>query len=654
MMVRRLSGYISPIPILRENVVYLRIIIFLFLFCGGVFRGFGQTGSLDSLQELPEVVVRSKAQVGGPPANITGLEQFSSVAAALEQSGMLFIKSYGIGSLATPTFRGGAAGQTAILWNGLPIQSPMLGLTDLSLLPTIGFDLLAAVPGGRSAESGSGAVSGRIYLSSSSPPAGLRIQGGSTVGSFGYHSQQLAISNGNAKLRFQVNGQLLRAENDFPYQIRADLPTKRLAHAQQEQQVMQQTLVWEPNARHQFELHGWQQHTLRNLPPTTTQNRSEATQEDHIYRQQLSWRAQRTKSHWRTNLGFTHEKIHYRDPQILVDAPSAFSSLLAKVVRNQQLKHLFYSESGLQFIQSWATADGYRQAQQQQQLGLYQKLTTQFGQWELAATGRLELVDRSDPITVFHLQASRDFKDNWRLELRAGRNFRIPTLNDRYWAQGGNPDLQTEFSWEQEIALAKEIHASRGFGLVKINVFNRSVANWIQWSLQENAAFWSAGNIAKVWSRGVEPYVNWQYWHGESQLKVTLRYHFILSTYQTAIQNPAIARGAQLWYTPQHQLTMHFECRRKKWVLGYTQQYVGATEGINDDLPGYHLAHLTAKWFPQWARWDGQFVLQVNNLFNANYRVIERRPMPGRNLQVGIQVGFSKANEKLPTKKTIP
>ena len=632
----------------------MRKSILLFLFCCNVFRTFGQTGLLDSLQELPEVVVRSKVQNGVGATTITGLEQFPSVAVALEQSGMLFIKSYGIGSLATPTFRGGAAGQTAILWNGLPIQSPMLGLTDLSLLPTIGFDQLWALPGGKSAEAGSGAVSGLIYLGSSTPPTGLRIQAGSTVGSFGYQNQQLALSNGNAKWRFQVNGQLLRAENNFPYQIRADLPTKRLAHAQQEQQVLLQTLVWEPNAGNKFELHGWQQHTLRNLPPTTTQSRSEATQEDHIYRQQLSWLAQRAKSHWRTNLGFTHEKIHYRDPQILVDAPSAFSSLQAKVVRQQILKPLFYSESGLQFIQSWATADGYRQAQQQQQLGLYQKLTAELGQWVLAATGRLELVDLSGPITVFNLQASRDFKNDWRVELRAGRNFRIPTLNDRYWAQGGNPDLQTEFSWEQEIALAKEIHASRGSGLVKINVFNRSVVNWIQWSQQDNTPYWSAGNIAKVWSRGVEPYLNWQYWHGGSQLKVTLRYHFILSTYQTAIQNPAIARGAQLWYTPQHQLTMHFECRRKKWVLGYTQQYVGATEGINDDLPGYHLAHLTAKWFPQWARWDGQFVLQVNNLFNANYRVTERRPMPGRNLQVGIQVGFSKANEKLPTKKTIP
>jgi vitamin B12 transporter len=600
-------------------------------------------------------VVRSKAQAGGSAASITGLEQFPSVAAALEQSGMLFIKSYGIGSLATPTFRGGAAGQTAIFWNGLPIQSPMLGLTDLSLLPTIGFDNLAAVPGGKSAEAGSGSVSGGIYLSSSAPPAGLRIQGGSTVGSFGYQNQQLAISNGNTKLRVQINGQLLRAENDFPYQIRADLPTKRLAHAQQEQQVLLQTLVWEPNARNKFELHGWQQHTLRNLPPTTTQNRSEATQEDHIYRQQLSWRAQRAKSHWRTNLGFTHEKIHYRDPQILVDAPSAFSSLLAKVVRQQILKPLFYSESGLQFIQSWAIADGYRQAQQQQQLGLYQKLTAELGQWVLAATGRLELVDLSAPlITVFHLQVSHRFKNDWRVELQAGRNFRIPTLNDRYWAQGGNPDLQTEFSWEQEIALAKEIHAIRNSGLVKINIFNRSVANWIQWSQQENAAFWSAGNIAKVWSRGVEPYFIWHYWYGGSQLKVTLRYHFILSTYQTAIQNPAIARGTQLWYTPQHQLTTQVEYRRKKWLVNYTQQYVGATEGINDDLSDYHLAHLTAKWFPQRARWDGQFLLQVNNLYNANYRVIERRPMPGRNLQLGVQVGFSKANKKLPTKKTLP
>ena len=42
-----------------------------------------------------------------------------------------YIKNYGPGGLATSSIRGGSASHTILLWNGMPIQSPMLGQLDL-------------------------------------------------------------------------------------------------------------------------------------------------------------------------------------------------------------------------------------------------------------------------------------------------------------------------------------------------------------------------------------------------------------------------------------------------------------------------------------------------------------------------------------------
>ena len=47
----------------------------------------------------------------------------------------LYIKSYGPGGISTPSLRGTSAGHTQIAWNGINLNSPMLGQFDLSLVP---------------------------------------------------------------------------------------------------------------------------------------------------------------------------------------------------------------------------------------------------------------------------------------------------------------------------------------------------------------------------------------------------------------------------------------------------------------------------------------------------------------------------------------
>ena len=59
----------------------------------------------------------------------------TSLADVLSQYSGVFIKSYGMGGSATPSFRGTGAGQTGLTWNGININHPMLGQSDLALVP---------------------------------------------------------------------------------------------------------------------------------------------------------------------------------------------------------------------------------------------------------------------------------------------------------------------------------------------------------------------------------------------------------------------------------------------------------------------------------------------------------------------------------------
>ena len=55
-----------------------------------------------------------------------------SLAEVLAQNTPIFIKSYGRGAVATASFRGTSPSHTQVLWNGMKLNSPMLGMVDFS------------------------------------------------------------------------------------------------------------------------------------------------------------------------------------------------------------------------------------------------------------------------------------------------------------------------------------------------------------------------------------------------------------------------------------------------------------------------------------------------------------------------------------------
>ena len=91
----------------------------------------------------------------------------SSLAELLSKETPLFVKSYGMGSMATVSFRGTTSSHTQVKWNGLKINNPMLGQVDFSQLPVWMIDKVEILHGGSSLVEGSGALGGSIHLQSS-------------------------------------------------------------------------------------------------------------------------------------------------------------------------------------------------------------------------------------------------------------------------------------------------------------------------------------------------------------------------------------------------------------------------------------------------------------------------------------------------------
>ncbi|NQU85522.1 MAG: Plug domain-containing protein, partial [Mariniphaga sp.] len=76
------------------------------------------------------------------------------------------IKSYGLGGLSTISIRGASASHTAVMWNGLNIQSPMNGIANVSTVPAFLVSNISIQQGGSGTLYGNGAVGGVVHISS--------------------------------------------------------------------------------------------------------------------------------------------------------------------------------------------------------------------------------------------------------------------------------------------------------------------------------------------------------------------------------------------------------------------------------------------------------------------------------------------------------
>ncbi|MDB9964521.1 TonB-dependent receptor plug domain-containing protein, partial [Vicingaceae bacterium] len=83
----------------------------------------------------------------------------------LSKKSHLFIKSYGIGSLATVSLRGSGAAHTQVNWNGISLNSSMNGSSDLALFPLFFMDEVSVKYGLNSLADGTGGIGGAVNIS---------------------------------------------------------------------------------------------------------------------------------------------------------------------------------------------------------------------------------------------------------------------------------------------------------------------------------------------------------------------------------------------------------------------------------------------------------------------------------------------------------
>ena len=605
---------------------------------------------VDSILPLPAAEItaqRIRSQtVGSSYGEWTSRElaklSSSNLAELLANEAGIYVKSYGLGSLATSSIRGGSAEHTLITWNGLPIQSPMLGQLDLSLLPLAGLSSVSLTRGGNAALWGSGASGGVLNLSQEAPVApGWWAQVGSEAGSFGHFQQEVALGLGGAKLQSQTRFLHREARNDFFYFVAENLPERQQTNAHLDQQYLLQDVYWRVSKNGRLAAHLWWQQSDRDIPPTNVQTRSEARQEDRATRLMLDYRQITRRGMWRIKAAYFEEHLDFNDDFMSIESLSRFRTYLAEATGQWNWgRHRLLLGNTHSRTEAWSGGYG-EEVPSEYKMALFASWRYESKRWRGQFSLRQEMVsDRWVP-TVPALGVEYRLAKGWKLRGKVSRNYRLPTFNSRFWRPGGDPDLLPESGWSQELGMDYAVEKRRWQWRFSVTAFNRNIENWILWAQLEGQSFWSANNIARVWSRGIEPRFSLTHQRGPWRGRIALGYDHIRSTNQVSLDRPRIEAGQQLIYNPIHQAFAQATLGWRDWELTYGQHYQGPTRAVNEDLPSYQVGRLRLQYRTQLGRYRAQAYCNLNNLWDVDYFIVERRPMPGIHFQLGFRLSFT-------------
>lgn len=557
---------------------------------------------------------------------------------ALEST--LFVKDYGPSGISTLSGRGGGASHTAVLWEGFAIQNPMLGQSDLSLLPAAFVDYVQIQYGSGSALFGNSSLGGAIHLGTTPQfGCGWRAQGQLSYGSYERLQQNIKVHYSNNQYTASIRLLRQQARNNFWYKDRNAFglpkPLRQQTHARTEQTglLLEQALHYRS---HQFRFKTWYQHHDRQLPATLLVSSSTDQQTDRSWRSTLQWKQVGEQATWNGRTGLFWEELWFKN-----DAVNSLSRIWASITA---LERQWYWQQqrlqiGGQYAYYTALSSGYKQRPEEHRTALFvaYQWEDQQERWRIAASVRQALVD------VQWMRPAASLGGRWKahkyllFNLQLSHNYRLPTFNDRYWQTLGNPDLLPEYSWNGELGLTLP------FSIQKLNVegglhgFGNWVDQWILWS-PNDAGLWRPSNVERVWASGAEARLQVTYPFPRGVLRFHANYAYTRSIRLSGKETSTL--GKQLIYTPIHQGNAAVTLSYAGHQLLYQHQWTGEryTNNANTTaLPFFQVGHLRYSY--QWQATHSQWsvYVQVYNLFGEDYQVVAARAMPWQQVEIGIQ-----------------
>lgn len=588
----------------------------------------------DSIQYLEEVRV-SDSQLKNF-SNSQSVQQLSdsiinknqaSLTSLLNYNTVLYFKENGLGMVSSPSFRGTTAQQTAVIWNGININSQLLGQTDFNTLSTRDFKSITVRAGGGSSIYGSSAIGGSIHLNneldfSDKFTNDLRVN----YGSFNTYGVNYKVSVSDERFSFQ--GSITRNESDNDYEF-VDSDARNI-NGQYYNTSLNTTFGYKINNNNYLKFYSQFFDGERHFSVVFS-SEVKTKYQDFNTRNMLEWSSFIGKFTSKLKFAGLTEKYKYF-ANIASDSHTygEVKTYIGKYDLAFDVSNDMKLNTVIDFTQNIGNGSDIKNEKRNigsASLLLKHKVTEKF---LYEASARKEITNNYKSPLLFSIGTNYAFTDFYTLKLNGSKNFRVPTFNDLYWQPGGNENLRPESSYQAE--LGNSFHFKDfSFTLTGYIIDIEDMLRWVPMG-----GVWTPENTNKVKTYGGEVLLNWSKTFGKNKFALNGTYAYTVS--ENAETNK------QLIYVPYHKATSSLAYSYKKFSMDYQFLYNGEvfTRSDNDskyNLDGYFVSNASIAY--DFGKTNSyQLGFQVLNLLNEKYASVESRFLPGRNFNMYLTLKF--------------
>lgn len=549
-----------------------------------------------------------------------------SLTDVLRFNSFIYFKENGLGMVSSPSFRGTNASQTAVIWNGININSQLNGQTDFNAISSNSYDNITVRSGGGSVLFGSGAIGGTVHLNNDiSFLDKTKHKFLLKYGSFNTKHISYNFKKANTKSYLSIGFGHNASNNNFKY---LDTSLKN-DNGDFYNYNIDVNYGYKINKQHQIKFFSTTFFSNRNLSRTLNAPSNDAYKDINL-KNLLEWSYFISpKQAITSKVAYVFNEFKFFDDKYNEDIFS-LGTVKRKIVK------LDYSNYVSRNIKLNAIAgfentsvDGSSFSPNQRNIfssvfSFNHQLTKKLS---YGLQFRQEYLKDFNSPFLYSLGIEQEFNKYYTLSFNTSKNFRIPTFNDLYWQPGGNLDLKPEASYQLEIGNTIRFQKIS----FQLNGFYIKSSDLIQWT-PNTVGTWRPINVNETRNLGLEFAINFD--------KNIGLHHFKLNTNYSYTDAKDLEKNKQLISVPKNRANFLLNYNYNNFSVYYQQLFNDKVTFLVDTIPAFTVANIGFDYKISIIKYKPIIGFKINNIYNSNYQNTLNRPMPGVNFLITTNINF--------------
>lgn len=575
----------------------------------------------------------------------------SNLSDAIQRYFPVYIKS-DAGGLATVRFRGTSAEHTAILFNGININSITLGQSNLSTIPVFIFDYLKVQYGSSASLYGTDAIGGSIQLENIPKwNKGFQLGLEQDFSSFNSYFSGVKAGFSDKKWIIRLKAYHNSTDNDFPFLNTAvknfetnEFVKDTTRNSAQKNYGFLQELNFKISKKLFAYSKIWYDNNWRQIQPNMSANYygGNFTQIENNHLRAISGlKYYNGFSKYTLDLGYIYDYQNYnKDKEQIISTKSLIANL--NYYNTKLWKGLL--NLGLQYKHINPDVYSYKESIKEDRFDVfasYKKPIIPNLRAILNFRESIVIGYKNNFAPSFGLDYSMDAskKSKFVFKSSLSKSYKIPTFNQRFWYPNGNPDILPETGLNYELGTNYTYTVKTGSFDLNITAYRMIVDNWIQWI---NSDIWRPVNFKQVKNTGLEVSLKTKHTIKKGILQTGLNYSYTKAIEVKSYNDNKYSLGKQLIYTPQNIANFYSSINFGSWDfqtdLSFTGKRYTETYKVLDNYWLWNI-HLEKKFHFTSNRIIAG--ISIKNILNKSYQNQEYFAMPGINYQIKLKYNLN-------------